>query len=92
MEPRICELREDFARRKIPTRDFAANALYLEVIRLAYNLVANTPGNGGTFDHPHSILIPVHCDGEFHAIKGNWIRRWFQAGVLRVRSTGMRIE
>jgi hypothetical protein len=39
MEPRICELREDFALRKIPTRDFAANALYLEVIRLAYNLV-----------------------------------------------------
>lgn len=39
MEPRICELREDFAMRKIPTRDFAANALYLEVIRLAYNLV-----------------------------------------------------
>jgi hypothetical protein len=39
MEPRIYELREDFALRKIPTRDFAANALYLEVIRLAYNLV-----------------------------------------------------
>lgn len=40
MEPRIGELREDFALRKIPTRGFAANALYLEVIRLAYNLVA----------------------------------------------------
>ena len=39
MEPRIGELREDFALRKIPTRGFAANALYLEVIRLAYNLV-----------------------------------------------------
>lgn len=39
MEPRICELREDFALRKIPTRAFAANALYLEVVRLAYNLV-----------------------------------------------------
>jgi hypothetical protein len=39
MEPRICELREDFAMRKIPTRGFTANALYLEVIRLAYNLV-----------------------------------------------------
>ena len=39
MEPRIHELREDFTLRKIPTRDFAANALYLEVIRLAYNLV-----------------------------------------------------
>src|SRR6266567_5277171 len=39
MEPRIRELREDYALRKIPTRAFAANALYLEVIRLAYNLV-----------------------------------------------------
>jgi hypothetical protein len=39
MEPRIYELREHFALRKIPTGDFAANALYLEVIRLAYNLV-----------------------------------------------------
>ena len=39
MEPRINELREDFALRKIPTREFAANALYLEVVRLAYNLV-----------------------------------------------------
>ncbi len=39
MEPRICELREDYALRKIPSRSFAANALYLEIIRLAYNLV-----------------------------------------------------
>ncbi len=39
MEPRIRGLREDFALRKIPTRAFAANALYLEVVRLAYNLV-----------------------------------------------------
>ena len=39
MEPRICELREDYALRKIPTRSFAANALYLEIIRLAYKLV-----------------------------------------------------
>ena len=39
MEPRIRELREDFALRRIPTRAFAANALYLEIIRLAYNLV-----------------------------------------------------
>lgn len=40
MEPRIGELREDFALRKIPTANFTANALFLEVIRLAYNLVA----------------------------------------------------
>src|SRR6266576_2093407 len=39
MEPRIQELREDYALRKIPTHAFAANALYLEVIRFAYNLV-----------------------------------------------------
>lgn len=39
MERRIRELREDFAFRKIPTRAFAANALYLEVVRMAYNLV-----------------------------------------------------
>lgn len=39
MERRIREIREDFALRRIPTRAFAANALYLEVIRLAYNLV-----------------------------------------------------
>jgi hypothetical protein len=39
MEPRIGELREDFSLRKIPTRSFLANALFLEIIRLAYNLV-----------------------------------------------------
>lgn len=39
MEPRICELREDYALRKISTASFAANALYLEIVRLAYNLV-----------------------------------------------------
>ncbi len=39
MEPRIGELREDFALRKIPTASFLANALYLEVVRFAYNLV-----------------------------------------------------
>jgi hypothetical protein len=44
MEPRICELREDFALRKIPTASFAANALYLEIIRLAYNLVTGFQG------------------------------------------------
>lgn len=45
MEPRICELREDFGLRKIPTASFAANALYLEIIRLAYNLVPAFPRN-----------------------------------------------
>jgi hypothetical protein len=39
MELRIRELREDFALRKIPTPSFQANALYLEIVRLAYNLL-----------------------------------------------------
>jgi Transposase DDE domain group 1 len=39
MERRIREIQEDYALGKIPTRAFAANALFLEVIRLAYNLV-----------------------------------------------------
>jgi hypothetical protein len=39
MEIRIRELREDFALRKIPTASWSANAVFLEVIRLAYNLV-----------------------------------------------------
>ena len=39
MERSIREIREDYALRKIPTHTFEANALYLEVIRLAYNLV-----------------------------------------------------
>lgn len=39
MERRIREIRESYALTKIPTRAFEANALYLEVIRLAYNLV-----------------------------------------------------
>lgn len=39
IEPRIGELLQDYALRKIPTRSFEANALFLEIIRLAYNLV-----------------------------------------------------
>jgi len=39
IEVRIRELREDFALANIPTRAFAANSLYLEMIRFAYNLV-----------------------------------------------------
>ena len=39
MERRIREIRADYALRNIPTHAFEANALYLEVIRLAYNLV-----------------------------------------------------
>src|SRR3974390_168460 len=39
MERRIREIREDYTLSKIPTRAFEANALYLEVVRLAYHLV-----------------------------------------------------
>jgi hypothetical protein len=39
MEPRIAELRGDFALRHIPTHSFGANTLFFEIIRLAYNLV-----------------------------------------------------
>jgi len=39
LKPGIRELLEDYALRKIPTRSFQANALFLEIIRLAYNLV-----------------------------------------------------
>ena len=39
IEPRIGELLQDYALRKIPTRSFTANALFLEIIRLTYNLV-----------------------------------------------------
>jgi Transposase DDE domain group 1 len=39
MERRIRELRTDFTMHKIPTASFAANALHLEIVRLAYNLV-----------------------------------------------------
>jgi hypothetical protein len=39
MERRIREIREDYTLTKIPTRAFEANALYLELVRLAYNLV-----------------------------------------------------
>jgi hypothetical protein len=39
MELRIRELQHDFALCKIPTRSYAANSLFLDVVRLAYNLV-----------------------------------------------------
>jgi hypothetical protein len=39
MERRIRDIREDYTLSKIPTHAFEANALYLEAVRLAYNLV-----------------------------------------------------
>jgi hypothetical protein len=52
MEPRICELREEYALRKIPTASFAANALYLEIVRLAYNITWSLPSNGIAWRNP----------------------------------------
>jgi hypothetical protein len=43
--PRMSELREEIAPRKIPTSSFVANALYLEIIRLAYNPVTASQRN-----------------------------------------------
>lgn len=40
IEVRIRELRHDFAIAHLPTASFSANALYLEIIRFAYNLVS----------------------------------------------------
>ena len=39
VELSITELKQDYALGEIPTRRFNANALYFEVLRLAYNLV-----------------------------------------------------
>jgi hypothetical protein len=39
LELRIKELKQDYALGHIPTRRFNANALYFEILRLAYNLV-----------------------------------------------------
>ena len=39
IEVRIRELRQDFSFANIPTRAFAANATYLEIVRFAYNIV-----------------------------------------------------
>lgn len=40
LELRIKELKQDYALGHIPTRRFDANALYFEILRLAYNLVS----------------------------------------------------
>jgi hypothetical protein len=44
-EPRICELREDLALRKDPRRIvWRTSSVYLEIIRLSYNLVTAFSG------------------------------------------------
>ena len=45
MKPRIGELREGHALPKIPTASFAANALYLEILRPAYDPVTAVQRN-----------------------------------------------
>ena len=69
MEPRIRELREDFALRKIPTASFAANALYLEIVRLAYNLV--TAFQRSCLDESWQNLTSIHFLISFLSVPGS---------------------
>jgi hypothetical protein len=72
MEPRICELREDFALHKIPTASFAANALYLEIVRLAYNLVTAFQRN--CLDEPWQNLTLQKLRYKLFLIPGELVR------------------
>ena len=82
MEPRIRELREDFSLRKIPTASFAANALYLEIIRLAYNLV--TAFQRACLDDSWQTLTLQRLRHKLFLIPGELIRPQNRP-VLRLR-------
>jgi hypothetical protein len=86
MEPRICELREDYALRKIPTASFAANALYLEIVRLAYNLVTAFQRN--CLDEPWQNLTLQKLRHKLFLIPGE-LTRPQNRPVLRLRSSPM---
>jgi len=86
MEPRICELREDFALRKIPTASFAANALYLEIVRLAYNLVTAFQRN--CLDEPWQNLTLQKLRYKLFLIPGK-LTRPQNRPVLRLRPSPM---
>ncbi|MBZ5514506.1 MAG: hypothetical protein LAN62_06630 [Acidobacteriia bacterium] len=45
IEPRLSELREDFAVRKIPTTSLAPNLPFLEIIFRAYSLITTFQQN-----------------------------------------------
>jgi len=86
MEPRIGELREDFALRKIPTASFAANALYLEIIRLAYNLV--TAFQRTCLDEPWRNLMLTKLRYKLFLLPGELIRPRNRP-VLRLRQSSI---
>lgn len=86
MEPRIGELREDFALRKIPTRSFAANALYLEIIRLAYNLVTAFQRN--CLDEPWQNLTLTKLRYKLFLLPGE-LTRPQNRPILRLRESSL---
>lgn len=61
MERRIRELPEDFALGKIPTASFAANALLLEIIRLAYDFghCVSTKLSRRPLTNSHAPITPL---------------------------------
>jgi hypothetical protein len=86
MEPRTHELREDFALRKIPTRSFQANALYLEIIRLAYNLVTAFQRN--CLEEPWQNLTLTKLRYKLFLLPGE-LTRPQNRPVLRLRESSM---
>jgi hypothetical protein len=86
MEPRIRELREDFALRKIPTASFAANALFLEIVRLAYNLV--TAFQRTCLDEPWQTLTLQKLRYKLFMLPGE-LTRPQNRPVLRLRPSPM---
>lgn len=86
MEPRIRELREDFALRKIPTASFAANALFLEIVRLAYNLV--TTFQRTCLDKPWQTLTLPKLRYKLFMLPGE-LTRPQNRPVLRLRPSAL---
>ncbi|MGD0777815.1 MAG: transposase [Candidatus Solibacter sp.] len=72
MDPRIRGLREDFALRRIPTASSAANALYVEIVRLAYNLV--TAFQRSCLDESWRILTLQKLRYQLHLIPSDLTR------------------
>ena len=86
MERRIRELREDFALHKIPTASFAANALYLEIVRLPYNLV--TAFQWSCLDESWQSLTLQKLRHKLFLIPGE-LTRPHNRPVLRLRPSPM---
>jgi hypothetical protein len=86
MQRRIRELREDFALHKIPTASFAASALYLEIVRLAYNLV--TAFQWSCLDESWQSLTLQKLRHKLFLIPGE-LTRPHNRPVLRLRPSPM---